>query len=160
VLQGVSHLMYKQLARAESRPRPAVELPSRLLGRALDRIGEGVLVVDESGALVYANGTWLRWTEFSAEEVIGSPAPFPFWVSHRELASVAGMASGLPAGLLPFRRRNHSLFWCQVESAAEELEGRRLTIAFLRQVPAPDLTGAEKPQPVALPLLIEDLPFG
>jgi signal transduction histidine kinase len=160
VLQGVGHLMYKQLARAASQPRPTVVLPSLLLRRALDRVGEGVLAVDETGTLAYANGTWLRWTEFAAEEVIGSLAPFPFWVSHRELAAVAGMPSGLPAGLLPFRRRNQSLFWCQVESAVEEVEGRRLTIAFLRQAPAPNLAGPEKPQPVALPLLIEDLPFG
>jgi PAS domain S-box-containing protein len=159
VLQAGAHLMQRPLSQLESRPRPALELPS-LMGRLLDRVEEGVVVVDPEGTLVFANATWLSWTGFSAADVLGHPAPFPFWVSQRDLAVAGKMADAMPAGTLPFRRRDQSLFWCRVQVVTEEWQGRPLTVAYLHQVSLP-AASAPPPtrRPVTLPLLLDDLPF-
>lgn len=151
VLQGVAHLMSRRL------DRPAA-LPAGVLRRVVDRCGAGVLVVDDAGTLVYANATWLEWTGFSLDQVVGRPAPFPFWVSHRELASSAARPGGPPGGALPFRRRDDSLFWCRVESLEPVAAGRGLTAALL--YPTATATPSGSFDSVSLPLRLEDLPFG
>jgi PAS domain S-box-containing protein len=132
VLQGMAHFLYRELFRCQARARTPVELPPPWR-RILDRATEGILIVDDAGALVYANATWLEWTGFAAEELVGGLAPFPFWVSHHDLVRAAGMAGTLPASALPFRRRDQSLFWCRAETVSEQWEGRRVTVAFLQQ---------------------------
>jgi PAS domain S-box-containing protein len=129
VLQGACHLMFKCLARPEAPALPAG------LGRALDRAAEGALVLDEGGALLFANAAWLDWTGFAADELVGRPPPYPFWVSHRDLAAGAEPVR-LDEGALPFRRRDGSLLWCRMEAAREEWQGRPLTLVFLQ--PAAD----------------------
>jgi PAS domain S-box-containing protein len=151
VLQGVAHLMAKRLSRPGT-------LPAAMLRRLVDRFGAGVLVVDDAGTLVFANATWLEWTGFALDEVVGRPAPFPFWVSHRELASSGSLPGGAPSGALPFRRRDDSLFWCRVESFESGAAGRGLTAALLH--PTTTSAPAAIPDAVALPLRLEDLPFG
>jgi PAS domain S-box-containing protein len=146
VLQGASHLMFKALARAGPEVWP---LPPGL-GRALDRSAAGALVLDEGGAILFANAAWLGWTGFSAAELEGRSPPYPFWVSQRDLAS-AGAAAG-PADALPFRRRDGSLLWCRTETAREEWQGRPLALVFLRPATAPG--------PAVPPLLADALPFG
>ncbi len=109
----------------------------------------------------YARATWAEWTGYSGAELSHCRAPFPFWVSHRDLTtlSAAGLvlpaavaAEGAPsptippdhaAGCLPFRHRDQSLFWCQVDCRTEAIEGRRVTIAVLRRFPRPTPVRAE-----------------
>ena len=145
VLQGACHLMFKGLAHPEAAALPAG------LGRALDRAAEGALVLDEGG-LLFANAAWLDWTGFAADELAGRSAPYPFWVSHRDLASAGDDAARLAEGALPFRRRDGSLLWCRMEAAGEEWQGRPLTLVFLRP--------AGPAAPAAPPLLADALPFG
>jgi PAS domain S-box-containing protein len=156
VLQGAAHLMYRLLLRQETLP------PIAPLWRTiLDRSGDGILLVDEQGVLLHANTVWLDWTGFSAEDVLGRPAPFPFWISPQDLATSPRLsrpaADGGPeagrAAPVPFRRRNHSLFWCDVETTAQDWEGRRVLVGFLRPTGSPDerskVTLADKAAPPA-----------
>jgi PAS domain S-box-containing protein len=148
VLQGACHLMSRALA---AQGPPAAPLPPGL-GAALDRAAEGALVLDEGGALLFANAAWLDWTGFPADELVGQTAPYPFWVSLHEMAS-AGLDEARPSeGALPFRRRDGALLWCRTETAREEWQGRPLTLVFLRR--------AAPPMPAAPPLLADALPFG
>jgi PAS domain S-box-containing protein len=152
VLQGVAHLMAKALARETE------AVPGALLRRVLDHIDAGVLVVDAAGTLVYANATWLEWTGFALEEIVGRPAPFPFWVSHRELAGASARPGGRPPGALPFRRRDDSLFWCRVEGLDRDASELGLTAAVLH--PATVAAAGEQRAVGALPLRLDALPFG
>lgn len=126
-LQAVAHTLAALLHRPEASAWPAA------WGRLLERIPEGILVLDESGLLVYANRTWLEWTDFDASELLGRRAPFPFWPEPRDLACALSEAESAPAGTVPFRRRDRSLFWCQVESETERWAGQSMTVAVLRQ---------------------------
>src|SRR5262249_54117295 len=93
-LQMTAHLVSRHLL---SSPPSATLPPAAALWRlGLDRTHEGVLVVDRAGRLLFANAAWSRWTGFPAEELIGRVAPFPFWVSHRDLATLGGLAPALP----------------------------------------------------------------
>jgi PAS domain S-box-containing protein len=131
VLQGLAHHMVRLLVR---RPAPAAPLElSAAWRRILDCDAEGVLLLDKSGVLIYANRTWLDWTGFRAEELVGRTAPFPFWVSQQDLVQALSAA---PAHALPFRRRDQSLFWCRLETAEEQWGGHLVTVAFLRQLQA------------------------
>jgi PAS domain S-box-containing protein len=152
VLQGSAHLMTKRLN------RELEALPGPLLRRVIDRINTGVLVVDNSGTLVYANSTWLSWTGFSLEELSGKPAPFPFWVSHRELANAGGRPVGATSGALPFRRRDESTFWCRVDTLPADADSRGLTVALLHR--AHSVAPQERSAPISLPLRLDHLPLG
>jgi signal transduction histidine kinase len=152
VLQAVAHLLRKRLAQPPAAPRSRVG--TSVLQRALDHVSEGVLVVDQAGTLLFANATWAQWTGFRPEELANHPAPFPFWVSHRELSAVGPRLSALgptetpprpssrslaSAGrrpVLPFRHRNDTVFWCQVEIVRAEIDSQAVTLAFLRRLPA------------------------
>lgn len=185
VLQGVAHLLARCLSRTVL-DRPAEpEIPVSVLWLVFDRLDHGVLAVDNNGKLLYANSTWQHWTGFAAEELLAKVAPFPFWVSHRELLSSGSQRAALPhwarsqtvaehrgdrrstedskcpvrtLGTFPFRRRNNEVFWCEVETIEEAIEGCRCTIAFLRQS-----TGvfAMRKRDVSAPALelAENLPF-
>ncbi len=129
VLQGIAHLVRKRLARLGS---SRVTVPS-LLRHAFDRMEQGVVITDERGTLVFANAAWARWTGFPAAELAGRAPPFPFWVGHRDLAS----AAAAPPATLPFRRRDGSVFPCDMEVLGGAVGGCRITVAFLRPAPAP-----------------------
>lgn len=153
-VQTMAHFLSRRLVRPKKAARPAVH--AALLRRALDQVPEGVLIVDHRGYLVFANATWGRWTGYPIEELCGRPPPFPFWVRDAELGALGERTRTLPAvlhtehgsgarttaetgspgDLLPFRHRNHSLFWCQMETTTGEIAGHAVTIAFLRRVPA------------------------
>jgi PAS domain S-box-containing protein len=152
VLQGVAHVIAKGL------DRKTEAVPASLLRRVLDHIDAGVLVVDAAGTLVFANAKWLEWTGFAYDEIVGKPAPFPFWLSHRELATASARPGGGPAGTLPFRRRDNSLLWCRVVSPAPDSAGGGLTAALLH--PAGATTTGERAIAGALPLELDGLPFG
>ncbi|HWG41832.1 MAG TPA: GAF domain-containing protein [Gemmataceae bacterium] len=159
VLQGMAHHMMRLLNRPPTRSRSGVPVPVSWR-RILDRASEGILLLDDRGRLVYANTTWLNWTGFAAEDLLGLLAPFPFWVSPHDLVRAISMASAVPARALPFRRRDQSLFWCQVETAIEKLDGRPITMAFLQQSTALAEKSSELPPPCPplpnwLPLLLE-----
>ena len=108
ILQGVAHLLSRQVHRSRETP------PTGLLASLLNRVGEAVLVVDGGGRLTFVNAAWLEWTGYSQGDLLGRPAPFPFWPGHRELSSIGKVTPG-PSGPLPFRRRDGSVLWCQVE---------------------------------------------
>jgi signal transduction histidine kinase/PAS domain-containing protein len=176
-LQTAAHL----LSRFLQGPLPSGPvLPPLLLRLCLDRTHEGTLVVSHAGQLLFANATWSQWTGFSVEELIGRSAPFPFWIGHRELATLGGPALALPTAkrapdvrslqmsavgpgqlsYLPFRHRNHSLFWCQVETLAEEIDGQAVTLAFLRRLPAAGPSAVEPDgSAFSFHALAEELPF-
>ena len=177
-LQTTAHLLGKHLIAYRGSPRRRV--PASLMRLSLDSAKEGILVVDHTGTLIFANATWARWTGYPVEELCNLPAPFPFWVSHRDLAGLGGPAPVLPKafaaaagslglaptetarriGYLPFQHRNHSLFWCQVEILTEEFAGREVTIAFLRRLPMGPLDVGEGPgSAVSFHSLAARLPF-
>jgi PAS domain-containing protein len=131
--------------------RPAPDEPARLLYQVLDHVQEGIFIVDPTGRLVFVNAAWANWTGYTTEELCNRHPPFPFWVSHTPLATLGGSAPSFPSqnsgtrtapaasvsgDAFPFRHRNHSLFWCQMETATAEIAGQTMTIAFLRRVPA------------------------
>ncbi|HXG09682.1 MAG TPA: ATP-binding protein [Gemmataceae bacterium] len=172
VLLGMAHLMGKWLGPEPGRaPLAALAATAPLLRQALDRVAEGVLVVDGSGMLVFANATWSSWTGFRPEELINRPAPFPFWISQRELpalgkpavAAAPGEVPDAPRllGVFPFRHRSDTIFWCQVATTVEEVEGRPLTFAFLRRMAAAAPELAAKPPEVRYSFLdlAKNLPF-
>ncbi len=119
VLRGLAHHTARLLGRRQSSKPLRIELRSALR-RILDRAAEGVLLLEESGVLIYANPAWLEWTGFQAEELVRAV----------NLAPVA------PAGVLPFRRSDQSLFWCTVETAVEEWGDDLVTMVFFRQTSA------------------------
>jgi PAS domain-containing protein len=154
LLQTMAHLLSRQLVREEETTRQSLSVA--LLRQALDQLPEGVLIVDHKGNLLFANATWGQWTGYATEELCDRLPPFPFWVSDAELAALGELerasladaflsseSTGMPSipgaesrrNLLPFRHRNHSLFWCQMETTSLEVCGLAVTIAFLRQVP-------------------------
>ncbi len=135
VLRGLAHHTARLLGRRQSSKPLRINLCAALR-RMLDRAVEGVLLLEESGALIYANPAWLEWTGFQAEELLGKTAPFPFWVSQYELVRAVNVAAGAPAGALPFRRSDHSLFWCTAETAVEEWGDELVTMVFFRQTSA------------------------
>ncbi|HZT83090.1 MAG TPA: GAF domain-containing protein, partial [Gemmataceae bacterium] len=161
-LQLAAHLMARQLAACRRAADGPPRLPPDLLRLALDRVGDGVVVVDEGGALLYANAAWAEWTGFSPEELTRT-RPRPDWIGHRQLATLPSLeAAPRPAparpALLPFRRHDDSVLWCQVEEVPHEGDGRRLTVALLR--PAMPPRPGEAPAPAhVLPALAESLPF-
>jgi len=140
VLQGLAHHMVRLLVRRRA-PAAPTEL-SAVWRRILDRAAEGILLLDESGVLIYANAAWLSWTGFRAEELLGQTAPFPFWVSQQDLVQALSAAPAAPGSALPFRRRDQSLFWCLLETATEQRGDQLATIAFLRQTAAPSPAAA------------------
>ncbi len=125
---AVARLMAKQLS---SGGEKGEMLPGGLWRRVLDRAGVGALVVDEGGTLLYASAAWLDWSGCRAEDCVGRPAPFPFWVSAADLAAAGGP---LPPDALPFRRRDGSALWCRMDPVTENWAGRRLTAAVLHPV--------------------------
>lgn len=158
VVQGFAHLLGKWLGQARG-PDSALLPPPPPWRLVLDGVGRGVVILEEDGTLVYANSTWLDWAGFAAAEVVGKLAPFPFWIGHRELAEVGVPVRGAPAGSRPFRRRDHSLFWCQVQTASVSWEGRRLTVAYLEREPT-QARAAREDQPKAVLEALDGLAFG
>lgn len=141
VLQGLAHHMVRLLGRWRTPEHATVEL-SPAWRRLLDAAAEGFLLLDGSSTLIYANAVWLAWTGFRAEELLGRTPPFPFWVRQEDL----GRASppGVPAGALPFRRRDQSLLWCLVQTELERWDDHVVTVAFLRQTTARTLRGEQE----------------
>src|SRR5262249_8426466 len=137
-VQTMAHFLSRQLDRRGETARRSWH--ATLLRRALDEVREGILIVDHLGNLVFANATWELWTGYASEELCNRPPPFPFWISHAELAALGELKRSLPdtllseqgpgarppsetgpaQDLLPFRHRNHSLFWCQMETTTTE----------------------------------------
>jgi PAS domain-containing protein len=167
-VQTAACLLSRQLDR-QGKTGAALSLPGEILGLALDQIPDGILVLDPMGRLLFANATWAQWTGYARAELCDRPAPFPFWVSHADLVILGRLPNLLPdtwlssfatrtcplSGakrqrvLLPFRQRNHSLFWCQVETTAAEIVGRTVTIAFLRRLPVdPGVSGDLAAEPL------------
>jgi PAS domain S-box-containing protein len=136
----------------------------RLFRRSSDQAVEGIVVLDAAGTLVYANDAWSRWTGFSPEELLHQRAPFPFWIGHRELPLLAqpeapGMAR--LQGVFPFRHRSDTVFWCDVSSVVEEVDGVPLTVALLRRVDEGPSRLTERPVPglASLLAIAEAVPF-
>ncbi|HEY1861600.1 MAG TPA: ATP-binding protein [Gemmataceae bacterium] len=175
VLQALAHWMSYRLARGNEKPVEVRPVSTDLPCDVLNRIDEGVFVGDETGRLIWANSVWLNWTGFTLEQLVGQVAPYPFWISHRDLALLR-QQSEMPSGLvnegslpasrpLPFRRNDNTVFWCHLDTVIEELAGKRFILALLRPAtiaarPAPqsaptDRTAASGPA-FALPA---DLPF-
>ena len=154
VLQGMAHHLGRLLDQQPAPRRAAVELPASWR-RILDRTTEGVLVLDDSGTLVYANVVWMDWTGFAAEELLGRTAPFPFWIRPHDLVRATTSAPAT-ANTLPFRRRDQSLFWCQMEIVTESWDGRLLTVAFLHQ---PSVPTPEARVPEDVPPILGDMPL-
>jgi signal transduction histidine kinase/PAS domain-containing protein len=178
-LQTGAQLLVKHLQQQKGRTE---SLPSAsLLRQALDLSSEGVLVVDQDGRLVFSNATWSQWSGYNNAELWGRMSPFPFWVSHLDLASLRGPPPRLPQraprgaapalaslgdrsgriGCLPFRHRNHSLFWCQVETVEQERDGQHLTFALLRRLPASGSVSSNTASDIfSFQTIAENLPFG
>lgn len=140
VLQGLAHHMVRLLDRRRTPTAAPLEL-STVWQRILDSAAEGILLLDETSVLIYANAAWLDWTGFCTEELLGQTPPFSFWVRQQDLVQALAAAPVAPTRALPFRRRDQSLFWCRLETAEEQWDGHSVTIAFLQQTadlaPAP-----------------------
>lgn len=153
VLQGMAHLIGRRYLAAAARP-PSPAPPPNFLRVLSNRFREGILVVNEAGALVFANAAWLRWTGFEAADLLNRSAPFPFWPSHRQLVALAahGPTVTLPsplhpaAGLLPFRCRDERILWCEAEVLEDTIDGQRLTVAFLHRG-IPEIEPSQDGQP-------------
>ncbi len=142
VLQGFAHLLARWVGPDGGLVTGVSELPTPW-PRLLDQAGIGILLLDEAGTLLYANAAWLEWTGFTKAELIGKAAPFPFWISHRELAQ---LSEPQQENVRPFRRRDGTCFWCAVRNSVDSWQGRRLTVAYL-QAPLPAEAPSPKPQP-------------
>jgi len=142
VLQGLAYHMARMLGRRSQAVRAPIELPTPWR-RIFDRAEEGILVLDEVGLLIYTNATWLDWTGFRADELLGRTAPFPFWVSQQDLVRALAQIPAVPANLLPFRRRDQSTFWCRLETMTEHWDDQAVTVAFLRSTTVTPASTAE-----------------
>jgi PAS domain-containing protein len=129
VLQTAAHLLVRQFAANTS-----IELPPELYHRLVECVEQGVVVVNQTGRLVYANSAWARWTGFAREELMYRTPPFPFWVSYRELAGMNASTR-----LVPFRHRDQTMFWCEIDTFAHHCANDVLTVTLLRRVPEPDV---------------------
>jgi len=147
VLQGMAHWMGHRLAREDRAPTEKRTVSSYLPCNFLNRIGDGVFVLDESRRLLWANAAWLEWTGFSLDELTGHVAPYPFWISHRVLAQLSQRGE-LPAQLLfegdhqtpgtvTLSATDDTIFWCQLETVKHETADRCLVLALLRPTPLP-----------------------
>ena len=131
----------------------------------------GAGISAESGIPTFRGAGGL-WRNFRPEELANHPAPFPFWVSLRDFATNSApfvldsaphpppspaAGDGKDGGdavprapgrlaYLPFRHRNHTVFWCQVEIVREQLDGQPVTLALLRRLPtAPTRAATARP---------------
>lgn len=178
VVQGIAHLMSKQLAAAQQGIVAAMS-ESDLPWRIFDNLEAGVIVMNDDGRLVYVNETWCAWTGFGREELLHTCAPFPFWISHREPAmlevetkqhaacSVQDGADDKPTpqiSVYPFRCRDDSRLWCHADTASSEWQGSRWTIALLRPatldtIPAPSALPWQPTLALLLSSIAGSLPF-
>src|SRR5262245_52212910 len=101
---------------------------------------DGVLVVDDRGAIVHANPELLRLTDFSIDELLGQPievlVPRPVrdaHVAHRDgyahSPHTRPMGSTLELSAL---RKDGRLLPVESMLSPMQLDGRRVTIAFVR----------------------------
>jgi signal transduction histidine kinase len=153
IAQGIAHVIGKLVDRARSLPDRRRQMPV-LLAEILNPLPIGVLVVDSTGLLVFANTTWVEWTGFSLGQLLFQRAPFSFWVDHRQMAalkwpevpaSLRAQPGRPPTEALPFRHVDGTIFWCQVESRRLAWNGGEWTAACLHGVDA-----AHQSQPGAL----------
>jgi PAS domain S-box-containing protein len=158
VAQGIAHFLAKLVAQTtEAREQPAPLLRG-LPPQALDLAREGIFILDQQGVLVFANAAWAEWTGFSQQELLLQRAPFSFWVSHHRLATLgsaltptevvsatAGSGATKALAVLPFRKRDESIFWCQVETRRLEWLGKAWTIASLHPALPPLQAPREAP---------------
>src|SRR5262249_46785150 len=123
-------------------------------------------VAGQSGRLLFANAAFLEWTGFSKEELVGALPPYPFWISHRSLYSLAQPRASspwssqeeqeAPLSYFPFRKKDGTVMWCRMEAASEELGKTAITVVFLHRMSDKSLT---REAPVIVPeRLVEEFP--
>src|SRR5216683_3252881 len=68
ILQGFAHLLASWLGPPSGQGQSPIEQPPMPWRRVLDGVGEGIVVLDESGTLIYVNAAWLDWTGFTVAQ--------------------------------------------------------------------------------------------
>lgn len=71
----VAHDEVTDLKQAQERSREALQFSRKLI----DSMQDGFSVLDHMGRATHANPALCRMTGFSADELIGQAAPFPYW---------------------------------------------------------------------------------
>ena len=126
--------------------RKVTEERQLLLGQALDRASDGVLIIEvlpgRAGAppIIYANGGFCQMTGYGLDEVIGQ-TPLLLQGPETDKAALADMIAGMDAGRpsraeLQFYRKDSATLWIDIEFAPVVGESNAYThwVAILRDI--------------------------
>jgi PAS domain-containing protein len=138
VLQMVAHLIGRHLLTSQESKatnRSAIEEYCK----TLESLEEGVIAVEPGGEILFVNTAFLEWSGFDTSDLVGCLPPYPFWISHRALYTIAREYAaqteslGSEPLLLPFRRKDDTVFWCFLKSSAVEISGRSISLVFAKE---------------------------
>ncbi|MFL5243383.1 MAG: ATP-binding protein [Gemmataceae bacterium] len=162
VLQAMAHLVGEHVVTYRTEQNEAPN--DRLAGiyRALEKLEDGIVAFVPGAEILFANSTFLNWSGFEKEDLLGRLPPYPFWISHRSLYALArevshpwaetSLGDNGPA-LLPFRKKDDSIFWRHIQSLTEETGDREISWVVLRkpETREPVSNQTVMPQPVTMP---------
>ena len=102
--------------RAEEALRESEEFRSSLLANSPNPIG----VINPDSSIRYVNPALEKLTGFSAAELIGKKAPYPYWTQATLKKTIMGFRKAMRQGDLRaeelFQKKNGELFWVKITS--------------------------------------------
>ena len=86
-----------------------------------------ISVINPDTSLKYVNPAFEKLTGFSAAELIGRKAPYPYWLEERHQETKRGFRNAMLHGdkrlELPFKKKNGERFWVETTSTPVKTEG-------------------------------------
>ena len=173
VVQAMAHLVGGHLStHRREQTETALEKLAGIFS-ALDNLEDGVVAFEPGAEILFANTSFLNWSGFEKNELVGQLPPYPFWISHRALHSLARDDSFPPwvdaiqreesSLFLPFRKKDDSIFWCRIQSLSEKIGEGAISLVILRK---PDQASEAASSPplkqqllAAFENFLEQLPF-
>ncbi len=99
-------------------------------GSLLDNSPAAVLVANEDTSIRYVNRALEERTGFSAAELVGVKAPYPFWPEESRAETEKSLRKAMVEGShnveLQFQRKNGERFWAEISGTPVVREGKYL----------------------------------
>jgi signal transduction histidine kinase len=169
VLQMISHLISRHLLAFSQQAKASNQIVFEEYCKTLECLEEGVIAVEPGGEILFVNGAFLKRAGFERSDLVGCLPPYPFWISHRALYTIAREFAaqadlmGREPVLLPFRRKDDTVFWCLLKSSGLEIGGRTISLIFAKEastsIEATRSRIADLPAEAFLKNVVSNLPF-